>query len=133
MLKKDSILGFCLGISFVPFALLSWYITEHESRYESMKAENSYQDRCLIPDEETAEKIAAIIIEANGGFEEGWSYESSVEYDFLTNEWEVTYLQESIDGESFVLDAGGGVRLNKDSGTITGFYLDWAEGEYDDR
>ncbi len=129
MLKKHNILGFCLCISFVPFALLSWYITEHESRYENMQTEHLNQDKCLIPNEETAEKIAATIIEANGGFEEGWIYEPSVELNLLTNEWEVFYLQQTPDKTGIVLDSGGKVCIDRDTGMITGLYLNWAEGE----
>lgn len=125
MPKRDKFLFICLGISFMIILVLSYHIAEHESTCDNIKLEKLYKDRCLIPDEETAKRISDIIIEANGGFEEGWYYGSNVEFDQMTNEWKVVYIKESLDRSHFFLHDEAIVYINKDSGIITALYCAW--------
>lgn len=120
---KNKILSLCLGLSL----LLIVNIISCKPECERLHLDDVEKGRNVIPDEETAEEIAYILLEANSGFEGESSefyYEAEVSFNEETNEWEVIFCPRPYDGK-FVLDGEKVVHLNRDSGMVTFLFCGW--------
>lgn len=123
MEKKNRILFICLGISYLIIGILYIYLLKYELICNRVHINDVDKGRNIIPDAETAEKIAYALVEGNLGFKVSEIYEVKVIFDQQTSEWEVLFYQITPEGK-YVLDAGGVVKIKRDSGIVTEFIWD---------
>jgi len=125
------ILCVCLGVSIILIILLSVYIVAHEPSCERIHLDDNlklWETIDAVPDEDTARKIADIIIENLWSihFANEPEYEFSVQISFDDDSyaWEVYYTP--IPPEGYVI-AGGGrtIHIRKDCGMIT--YIEFSK------
>ncbi len=116
---KKSVLIICLGLSFLVNALLCNYIAKRQPVCERRHLEDINRTGNLIPDEETAKKIAEVIIDAdeNWVWDEGYTYYADVKFDEESYEWVVSYYPKLPPG-AIMLDGEKIVWIRKDNGLI---------------
>ena len=108
------------GFLLIAVVLLCSYIAVDEcSRMHFDDNMKLWGTRDAVPDEETAKKIADIVIRAQTeilgyGLREDWEYEITATYDTLGNRWHIHYSPGIVVGGEIMI----GIR--KDSGMITG-------------
>ena len=113
--------GWVLSIFII--IVLCAYIVNREPVCERVHLDEIDRSKELIPDEETAIKIADTIISADKEVEwnEKFTYEVRVSFDEETYEWLVMYAP-TIPGK-VVFDGGKYIWIRKDSGQIHKWYL----------
>ena len=117
-MKKNRILFICLGVAYLIIGILYIYLVKYGLVCERVHINDVDKGRDIIADEETARKIAYALVEGKLGFEESKKYQTEVSFNQRTNEWEVFFHQMTPEG-AFVLDAGGVIRIERDSGIVT--------------
>ena len=121
--KKNKILFVCLVISYLIIGILYIYLVKYELVCERVHINDVDKGRDIITDEEAAEKIAYALVEGKLGVEESGKYQTKVTFDQRTNEWEVLFYQITPEG-AYVLDAGGVIKIKRDSGIVTDIIWD---------
>lgn len=113
-MKKFFVIVF--AISLTVNVLLGAYAERQNLMYADIEINS---EKNIVPDEETAIKIARMYIDANLDWEEceeGESYYPIVSFNELRNQWEVGFLRRASDG-NFVLGSGRHVHI-RDNGKI---------------
>lgn len=116
---KRIILQVILGISLIVNLLLGINSIKNKSIYEHTRLDEINRNENIIPNEETAERIANAVIDAQDS-NKGWGkieeYDIEVSFDKKRYEWIVSYLPKA---EGYVIfDGGITVRIRKDNGRV---------------
>lgn len=113
--------GWMLSIFII--IILGTYIVKSEPKCDRKHLDEIDRSKELIPDEETALKIADAIISVDKDVEwdEDFTYEVSVSFDEETYEWLVMYAP-TIPGK-VVFDGGNYIWIRKDNGYVHKWYL----------
>lgn len=109
-MKKFFVIVF--AISLTVNVLLGAYAERQNLMYADIEINS---EKNIVPDEETAIKIARMYIDANLDWEEceeGESYYPIVSFNELRNQWEVGFLRRASDG-NFVLGSGRHVHIRR--------------------
>lgn len=120
---KSRILYIFFCISLVVNLLLCVCVIKQKIDCESNHPNGIDKTRSMIPDEETAERIAKVFldtIEGDWGWEEGVEYEVYVSFDADKYEWVVHYSPKAPEGY-MTIDGAKIVGVRKDNGMLT-FY-----------
>ena len=117
---KMKILYSCLGIFFLIILSLGNHIVKQEPVCEREHLDEIDRTKDIVPNEETARKIAESIIEADKQWiwEENIIYEIDITFNELNYEWFVDYHPEIEEG-AYWLDGGKNVRIRRDNGLVT--------------
>ncbi|MBQ9926737.1 MAG: hypothetical protein IJO65_02060 [Lachnospiraceae bacterium] len=119
---KNKYLKIYLGISVFLILFLGLYIYYPSIFCEKEHFKDVSESRNMVPDEETAVKIAYIFAEEHLGFDVDYYYEPAVRFDESRNEWCVDFLQ-MVPGKSiYVLGGGRVIAIEKDTGVVTQVY-----------
>ncbi|MBQ9926738.1 MAG: hypothetical protein IJO65_02065 [Lachnospiraceae bacterium] len=121
---KNKYLKMYLGISVFLILFLGLYIYYPSIFCKKEHFKDVSESRNMVPDEETAEKIADAIVEARGGLKglrEGFFWDTTVDWDEQHNMWSVCYSQRT-EGGGWLLDAGAEFWIDRDSGMIVLVY-----------
>lgn len=100
--------------------LLCVYITKSDSIYKYEYKDEIVRDESIIPNKETAERVAKVVIETQdeyvSGIDDDIEYEVIVEFDEEKYEWVVHYMPKK---EGYVIFGGEIIiRIRKDNGRI---------------
>lgn len=121
-IMKKKIVYVCLGISFLLNILTVGYILRNKLLLDLYEQAHWYHiDRTgnVVPDEETAKRIAEAIIDAD----ELWTwdfdedYETEITFDEETYRWKVAYLPKLPEGMMLV-DGDKCIWIRKDNGWV---------------
>lgn len=121
---KTNILYSCIGLLLVSVISLSVYIAIRKPVCERIHIDDNMKlwgTKDAIPNEETAKKIADIIIEAQSGFSEHLKldYDFEISFNEQNNAWEVYY--SPIPPEGYLIEGGGiEIHIKRDSGMVAG-------------
>lgn len=109
-------------LSILAIIALCVYIVKTEPVCERAHLDEIDRSKELIPDEETALKIADAVISVDKDvvWDENYTYEVSISFDEETYEWLVTY-GPMVPGK-VVFDGGKYIWIRKDSGQIHKWY-----------
>ena len=118
---KTKLLYLCLGISILIIICMCSYIQAYNPYCEYIHAEYVYEIENRVPDKEVAEKIADVVMEAHSELKEGCTYQKEVIYEEQSNEWKITYVQVTPDGEC-LQETKTEVGINKDNGMLSIVY-----------
>lgn len=116
---KTKLLYLCLGISILIIICMCRYIQCYNPHCEYIHIEyvnDEIQNR--VPDEDIAEKIADVVIEAHCELKEGCTYHKEITYEEQSNEWKVTYIQVTPDGE-YLWETKVEIGINKDNAMLS--------------
>lgn len=125
-MNKKKIIYVCLGISLILNILTVGYIVRNRlflAWYEQTYWYNIDRTGNVVPDEETAKRIAEAVIEADELWTwEPWGdsdedYEIEISFDEETYRWKVAYLPKLPEG-AILLDGDKIVWIRKDNGWI---------------
>lgn len=123
---KNKYLKIYLGISVFIILFLLFYIIKLQHWCEEVHLQDVvYANQNMVPDEETAEKIAYILADVHLGFEEDCYYDVTVFFDENRNEWQVVYLKMTSDRNGFFLGGAPVVKIEKNTGIVTHVYHDF--------
>ena len=117
---KNKYIKILLGISVFIIAFLFLYIMWLQNWCGKVHLQDIVcKSKDMVPDEETAEKIAYILVDTHLGFEESYYYDVSVRFDEKRNEWQVSYLKMTPDRKEFFGGGGFVVAIEKNTGIVT--------------
>ncbi len=124
-MKKIFIIGyFFLIVLIIINILLCIHITKSNSMYKPVYEDEIEKDKNIIPDKETAARVAQIVVETLDeyvkGIDEGIEYEITVTFDEEKYEWVVHYMPEQ---EGDVIFGGEIIiRIRRDNGKMYFYY-----------
>lgn len=121
-MNKKGIIYACLGISLILNILSVGYIVRNGlllELYVQARWYNIDRTKNVVPDEETAKRIAEAIIDADelGTWDLDKDYEMEISFDEETYRWRVAYLPKLPEG-AMLLDGDPCVWIRKDNGFI---------------
>ena len=123
MAMKNKYIKILLGISVFIIAFLFLYIMWLQNWCGKVHLQDIVcKSKDMVPDEETAEKIAYILVDTHLGFEEDYYYDVDVFFDENRNEWQVVYLKMMPDRKGFFLRGAPVVEIEKNTGIVTHVY-----------
>lgn len=117
---KVKVLYVCLCISILICASLGHYIVKHKPVCERVHLDDIDRTKDVVPDEETALRIAEAIVDSH----EYWEWEEDVDYEVeilfneMNYEWSVQW-QPPIPEGAIMLDGGKTVFIRRDTGAIS--------------
>ena len=89
-----------------------------EDGYAHVDGKTWYYREGVVPDEETAEKIAYILAEKHFGFVEGRDYDLRICFNEENNAWDVLYSPIHPEEGKVFLGGGRHIRIRKDNGAV---------------
>lgn len=115
---KTKFLYLCLGIFTLIIIFMCRHIIKYKPYCEYIHVEEINEIQNRVPDEDVAEKIADVVIEAHCELKEGCTYHKEVTYEEQSNEWKVTYIQVTPDGE-YLWETKVEIGINKDNAMLS--------------
>lgn len=112
MKNKQAFIYLILVLSIVINILLCVHIAEPDSKYEPVYEDEIERDKNLIPDEQTAKRVADIIVVTQENIDVD-EYEITVTFDEKKYEWVVYYRPREL-----MFDGGIKINIRRDNGKI---------------
>ena len=118
---KPIVIYICLSLILIAIISLSVYFFTRDSTCNRIHLDDNtklWGEYDLVPDEETAKRVADIIISAQSGFYEGLDYDVEITYKEDSNEWDVCYHPIVSDG-MYLFDGTIEILIRRDCGMVT--------------